>query len=325
MIYNVTIFGIHLKLNPVAFTLPIGENGWDVYWYGIIIALGFLLAIIYAYRNAKRYGIDVDRMLDVILVTTPLAILCARTYYVVFDPYSTVDGIKDFFGLGSGSGVSGLAIYGGVIGAVLVGGIMCLLRKVKILDMYDLAATGFLLAQGIGRWGNFVNQEAFGGRTGSTFWGMSSENTIYEVGYGLVHPCFLYESVWCIAGFFVLNAVSKKRKFSGEIALLYGVWYGFGRAIIEMLRTDSLMIGELKVSVLLSVLLFVACGITLIAMLSRYKSDKTGTEYVGMFGDITEDNEQPEEDNSDISENVEDSEGTAEETKDEGENGNDVD
>ena len=222
MNYNVTIFGMHLKLSPIAFTIPIGKGHWDIYWYGIIIATGFLLALIYGLKNAGRYNLNPDRMLDVILVATPIAILSARAYYVIFDG-EKLNGISDFFGFGTSSGFAGLAIYGGVIGAFVSGALMCKLRKIKILDMFDVAAAGFLIGQGVGRWGNFVNQEAYGAFTGSSWWGMQSEKTISEMGEGLVHPCFLYESIWCIAGFFILNHFSKKRRFSGEISLMYCV------------------------------------------------------------------------------------------------------
>ncbi len=289
MTYNVVIFGIHLKLNPIAFTLPIGKNGWDVYWYGIIIATGFLLALLYALKNNERYGLNTDRMLDVVLVTTPVAILCARTYYVIFDG-EKLNGISDFFGLGSSSGFAGLAIYGGVIGAFVCGYIMCRIRKVNILNMFDIASVGFLLGQGVGRWGNFVNQEAYGTFTNSSWWGMQSERTVLEMGEGLVHPCFLYESIWCIAGFFVLNHISKNRKFKGQMVLLYCAWYGFGRAIIELLRTDSLMIGRIKVSCLLSIILCVVSVVGLLIINSKIKNNKNNAEYVSVF-----DNEESEE------------------------------
>lgn len=284
MSYDVVIFGLRLKLNPIAFTIPLGKNGWDVYWYGIIIATGFLLALLYALKNAKRYEINTDRMLDVILVTTPVAILCARTYYVIFDG-EKLNGISDFFGFGTSSGFAGLAIYGGVIGAFVCGYIMCRLRKVNILDMFDLTAVGFLLGQGIGRWGNFINQEAYGAFTNSSWWGMESTRTIEEMGEGLVHPCFLYESIWCIAGFFVLNFISKKRKFKGEMILLYCTWYGFGRAIIELLRTDSLMIGRIKVSCLLSVILCVVSIVGLLIINSKIRENANNTEYKSVFAD----------------------------------------
>ena len=286
--YNVTIFGIHLKLKPIAFTLPFG-GGWDIYWYGIIIATGFLLALIYGYKNAKRFNLNLDRVLDVILVSTPVAILSARSYYLIFDG-EKLDGFSDFFGFGN-SGFSGLAIYGAVIGAFLSGLIMCIIRKVKILDMFDLASMGFLIGQGVGRWGNFMNQEAFGGPTGSSWWGMTSENVRSDflmLGYdenALAHPCFLYESIWCIIGFFVINKFSKNRKFSGQIVLMYGVWYGFGRAIIELLRTDSLMIGRLKVSCLLSVVISVTSLILLIVLYKRNSENENAGEYLPIMSE----------------------------------------
>lgn len=284
MSYNVTIFGIHLKLSPIAFSIPIGSGHWDIYWYGIIIATGFLLALIYGLKNAPRYGLNSDRMLDVILVATPVAILSARTYYVIFDG-EKLNGIGDFFGFGTSSGFAGLAIYGGVIGAFAAGAVMCKIRKVKILDMFDVAATGFLIGQGIGRWGNFINQEAYGAFTGSNFWGMQSEKTVSEMGEGLVHPCFLYESIWCIAGFFILNHFSKERRFSGEISLMYCVWYGFGRGFIELLRTDSLMIGNLKVSCLLSFLISIAAFSALAVLRNRYKENSSLADYEEVFTD----------------------------------------
>ncbi|MGN1320747.1 MAG: prolipoprotein diacylglyceryl transferase [Acutalibacteraceae bacterium] len=296
MSYDVTIFGIHLTLKPIAFTLPIG-NGWDIYWYGIIIALGFMLAIIYGIKNASRFNINVDRMLDVVIVTTPVSILCARTYYVIFDGVK-LESISDFFGFGDSSGFSGIAIYGAVIGAFACGALMCKLRKIKILDMFDLAATAFLIGQGIGRWGNFVNQEAYGSFTGSSWWGMESTRTISEMGEGLVHPCFLYESIWCIAGFFVLNHFSKKRHFSGEITLMYCVWYGFERAIVENLRTDSLMIGNIRVSVLVSIILCISAAIAIFVIRKKQKSVASEGDYISMFAEDAENEiitEEPEE------------------------------
>lgn len=292
---EITIFGLKLTLDPVAFTIPLGSNHWDVYWYGIIIALGFLLALIYGYTNAKRFGINTDRMLDVVIVTVPVAILCARAYYVIFDG-EKLTSIGDFFGFSS-SGFSGLAIYGGVIGAFLTGALMCKLRKIHILDMFDLAAIGFLIGQGIGRWGNFVNQEAFGTFTGSSWWGMESANTIAVMGEeGLVHPCFLYESVWCLLGVLVLHLISKKRKFSGQIILCYCVWYGLERGFLELIRTDSLMWGRIRVSSLLSFTLCIGAAILLTVMLCKKRKVAKEGVYDNMFADpefdsITEETE----------------------------------
>ncbi len=302
MSYDVTIFGIHLTLNPIAFTIPIG-SGWDIYWYGIIIALGFMLAIIYGMKNAPRFNVDTDKMLDVIIVTTPISILCARTYYVFFDGVKC-ESIADFFGFGTSSGFSGIAIYGAVIGAFACGAVMCKIKKIKIFDMFDLAATAFLIGQGIGRWGNFMNQEAYGTFTGSSWWGMQSNRTIAEMGEGLVHPCFLYESIWCIAGFFVLNYFSKKRRFSGEITLLYCVWYGFERSIVENLRTDSLMIGNIRVSVLVSIIICLAAAVTLIVVRKKQSAVVNDDNYTAMFEDEYADHS-PNEDTTQEEENNE--------------------
>ncbi len=275
---HVTIFGIKMTLNRVAFTLPIGD-GWNVYWYGIIIAFGFFLALVYAYKRADRFDVDFNRLTDVIIVAVPVSIICARAYYLIFEPNSS---LKEFFKIHNG----GLAIYGGVIGALLAATIMCKFKNIRLFDALDLASVGFLIGQGIGRWGNFINQEAFGKPTGSSFWGMTSENVVSDFisnGYdstALAHPCFLYESVWCIAGFFVLNALSKKRKFSGEIALTYCVWYGFGRAIIEHLRTDSLGY-NIKVSEILSIVICVAALITLIIKRRKISVKRTALQFVG--------------------------------------------
>lgn len=280
--FNVKLFGIELEFDSIAFTLPIGD-GWDIYWYGICIALAFLGAVTYGFVRAKKFEINPDRLTDVVLVTAPLAILCARIYYIIFYPGElNISSIGDFLGFSGSSGVAGLAIYGAVIGAAVIGLVMCLLRKVNVLDAFDLASISFLIGQAIGRWGNFFNQEAFGSETGSTFWGMMSEGTDGK----MVHPCFLYESIWCILGFVLLHIISKHRKFKGQIALCYGIWYGFGRMIIEGLRTDSLYLGPLRVSQWLSGALVIVCTVLLIVFMTRLKNAKIATTYESMFDDI---------------------------------------
>ncbi len=316
---KVTIFGINLILEPVAFTIPIGKNGMPVYWYGILIAVGFIGALVYAYFRAKKFGLNIDRVIDVVLVATPLAILGARTYYVLFDENGSINSAGEFFGLG-GSGLAGLAIYGGVIGAVIGGFIMAKIRKVPIFDLLDLASIGFLIGQGIGRWGNFFNQEAFGSLTGSYWWGMTSENTIDVVGRGLVHPCFLYESVWCLAGALVLHLASNKRRFSGQIALMYCAWYGFGRAIIEGFRTDSLMLFGFKVSQIVSIIICIA-GVVGIALMAKKEKDASQElAYEDMFADelaneLKNDSEYEESDDTEEAENIEETEEAVENTE----------
>lgn len=290
-VYNVTLFGLKFQINPVAFTLPIG-NGWKIYWYGVIIAVGFLLALIYGLRRAKKLGVNVDRLIDVVLVTTPCAILGARAYYLLFD--SGLAGFKNFFKIHDG----GLAIYGGVIAAAVVGVLMCKLRKVRIGDALDIASLGFLIGQCIGRWGNFFNQEAFGRYIAANsflpdWWGMTSERVAdYYMEGVMVHPCFFYESVWCLLGFVLLHFMSKKRKFSGQIALSYGVWYSIGRFFIEGLRTDSLYIAgtDIRVSQALSLAAVIVCAIVLVICLLRKKQAEVprDADYETMFGEVDE-------------------------------------
>lgn len=258
--------GLEFELNRVAFHI----GSIPVYWYGILIATGFILAILYASRRAKEFGIDADRMLDVVLGGAIGGIVGARAYFVLlrWDYYG--QNLDQIFNTRSG----GMAIYGGIIGGVLIGYLMCRIRKVKALPALDLAAGGFLIGQCIGRWGNFVNIEAFGGNTGLP-WGMASEKiTAYltqheqeleAIGMNIdpnmpVHPTFLYESIWCLLGFLFIAWYTKRRKFDGELILIYMMWYGSGRAVIEGLRTDSLMIPgtNLKASQVLAIVLVAA-------------------------------------------------------------------
>ena len=276
-----TIFGIEFSFSRVAFEI----GGFQIYWYGILIAMGFLLAIIYAFRRASYFGIKQDPMIDVILVGSVCAIICARAYYVLtsLDNYHS---FKEAISIHDG----GLAIYGAIIGAVVFGGIMCRVKKISVPAMFDLAGIGLLLGQAIGRWGNFMNQEAFGNNT-SMPWGMISNGTIDYLSrpsvqselsaQGVtvnplmpVHPCFLYESLWCFAGFILLHFLSKHRAFKGETFLQYIVWYGLGRFFIESVRTDSLMIGSFKISQIVAALCVVG-GITAIIVIKLKIKNKT--------------------------------------------------
>jgi phosphatidylglycerol:prolipoprotein diacylglycerol transferase len=280
---TVTLFGITFDIDPVAFTIPIG-GGWSVYWYGIFIAIGVFSALAFGMKNANRFGINPDHLFDSFVIILPISILCARAYYIIFDPESS---FKNFFNFSGGKGFSGLAIYGGVIGAAITTFIMMKIKKFNLWAAFDVTAVGFLIGQGIGRWGNFINQEAYGTFTGSNWFGMTGNVIAAEMGSEqLVHPCFLYESVWCLVGALVLNYFSKKRVFKGQIALMYGVWYGFERTFIELLRTDSLMIGPIRVSSLLSALLCTGCFITLMLLLKKHKNNDD--DYSPVFADITE-------------------------------------
>lgn len=257
MVYNVSFpgLGLQFEINPIALQL----GGLTIRWYGVLIALGLVLALIYAlYVCKRRYGVSQDKLLDCVLVGIITAIIGARLYYVAFkwDVYS--QDLMSIFYINSG----GLAIYGGLIGALIGGLIVAKIVKVNIPALLDIACLGFLIGQGIGRWGNFMNQEAFGTPTDLP-WGMVSENT----GNIAVHPAFLYESLWCLLGFVLLHFFSKKfRKYDGQIFLLYMVWYGFERMIVEGLRTDSLYTPffNLRVSQIFSLVIMVVGIIFLI-------------------------------------------------------------
>lgn len=244
--------------------------GIKIYWYGVLITIGVILAYLYASRRAESFGIGRERMFDVVFVALICGFLGARIYYCVFqtlDPNSGID--YDFVTTFTTIRDGGLAIYGGVIGGFLGGFIACRVRKVNFRAMADLASLGFLIGQTIGRWGNFINQEAFGA-TCEPDWifGMTSVDIVardHLAAGTLVHPCFLYESVWCLLGFIGLHFYSKKlRTFDGEIMLMYLAWYGLGRAWIEGLRTDSLMAGQFKISQVVAAICFVVCTVLVI-------------------------------------------------------------
>ena len=224
----------------------------QIHYYGLIIALGLLLAVVYACRRSKEFGLKDDDILDGVLWVTPFAIICARLYYCIFswDQYAS-DPISVLY-IWEG----GLAIYGGVLGAAIGVTVFCRAKKIKLPALLDLVCLGFLIGQCLGRWGNFFNREAFGAETGS-FLRMGLLNSITgETTYH--HPTFLYESLWNLAGFLVLHFLSKKRQYDGQIALGYVAWYGLGRALIEGLRTDSLYWGSFRVSQLLAAVSCVA-------------------------------------------------------------------
>ena len=278
---TINLFGIEITVDPVAFSL---FGWWDVYWYGIIITLGVVSAFLYGMKNAKRFDMNPDHIFNSFVVVLPLSILSARAYYIIFDPDMT---FADFFDIG-GRGFAGLAIYGGVIGAAITIFIMQRIYKFSILSALDITSIGFLIGQGIGRWGNFVNQEAYGTFTGSDWFGMTGGKIAAQMGSdALVHPCFLYESLWCILGFVLLHFASKKRSFKGQIALMYGAWYGFERTFIELLRTDSLMLGNsgIRVSSLLSALLCIACVTVLIVAHKRKTAKEQDKTYLPVFSD----------------------------------------
>lgn len=254
--YNVTFpgLGLSFEVEPVAFSI----GSFSVYWYGIIIATGFLLAVLYCMKLAPKFGVDTEKLTDCVIVGMITAVIGARAYYVAFSWDSFKGDLPSILNIHEG----GLAIYGGLLGALLGGLITARIKKLKLLPVLDVAVMGFLIGQGIGRWGNFMNQEAFGTQTDLP-WRMVSENT---GGVG-VHPCFLYESLWCLLGFAVMHFfVRKAKKYDGQMFYFYLVWYGFERTLVEGLRTDSLYIpgADIRVSQLLSSLLFIAGIVMLI-------------------------------------------------------------
>ena len=242
-------FGIAIN-PPSSFNL----GPLSIHLYGVIIATGLILAVLYCSKRADQFGLTEDTLLDGVLWVTPVAILCARIYYCAFSWELYADNPISVLYIWEG----GIAIYGSVIGAVLGVIVFCKIKKVRITAVLDLVSLGFLIGQSLGRWGNFFNREAFGAETESFFrMGLMKAST-GEITY--YHPTFLYESVWNLTGFLVLHFLSKKRRFDGQIALGYLAWYGLGRAFIEGLRTDSLYIGNIRVSQLLAA---VSCVVAL--------------------------------------------------------------
>ncbi len=287
--------GLEVTVNRVALSI----GGFDIYWYGILIGLGLLLGMIYATSNAKKFGIDSDRLIDVILVGAIAGIIGARVYYFVFAAPGEFDSIIEIFNFRKG----GLAFYGTVIFAVVSTVFMCPLRKVKFLPALDVASGGFLIGQAIGRWGNFFNQEAFGINT-TLPWGMKSDITTFYLQNSMaelaergitvepmlpVHPTFLYESLWCVLGFLFVLFYTNRRKFDGEIFLIYLTWNGFGRFFIEGLRTDSLYIGSIRVSQLLALAGFVVSLAAIIVIRKKLQTKrKTDVDYMMPFGKTDE-------------------------------------
>ena len=268
------------ELNKIAFTL---FGKLEVRWYGLIITLGIICAVAYViFRGWRSEHVIADDIIDIALLTVILGVVGARAYYVLttLDQYKT---FGDAIAIWNG----GLGIYGGIIGGCLGIVIMCLIKKISWRKLFDMAAPGVMLAQAMGRWGNFFNGEAYGYAIGDTtrffFFNKelvltSGEGTIFNTfrmglqnWYGTTvyyHPTFLYESVWNILGFVVANLIYKHKRFHGQIALFYFTWYGFGRMFIEGFRTDSLYVPgtTIRISQLLGIVFFVGCGAALLTL-----------------------------------------------------------
>ena len=235
--------------------------GLEIYFYGVIIALGFILAALYCAKRAKEFGLSSDELYELVIRLIPTCIIGARQYYALFKLDYFIANPDKIFALRDG----GLAIYGGIIAGIIVGIIWCRAKKIRVFAVADLTAFGLLIGQSVGRWGNFINREAFGAQT-EIFCRMGLTVPGFETLY--VHPTFLYESLWNILGLIVLHIWSKKgkRKYDGQVFWLYILWYGLGRAWIEGLRSDSLYIGstDIRVSQLLAIVSAVVSLVILI-------------------------------------------------------------
>lgn len=256
------LLNIILNINPVAFEL----FGVSIHWYAIFIVSAMILAFIIFKKIDGLYNIKFDDIIDLAVYLIPISIISARLYYIIFNLEYYIKSPEQILNIRTG----GLAIYGGIIGGLITCIVFCKKRKIKLLDLLDFIAPALALGQAIGRWGNFVNIEAYGAET-TLPWRMG----IYELGeYIEVHPTFLYESIATFILFIVLMSIKDKRKFSGQLTYIYFIGYGFARMIIEGLRTDSLMIGSIRVSQILSLILAIIGVCLYIRNNKRVNSEK---------------------------------------------------
>jgi phosphatidylglycerol:prolipoprotein diacylglycerol transferase len=254
--------------------------GKPIYWYGVIIMLGMVAAFIHAIIRSKREGFSSDDVLDIGIFTVLFGVLGARLYYVLTTldthEYKT---LIDVIAVWEG----GLAIYGGIIGGCTALVLTAICKKINPLKVMDAVGPGVMIAQAIGRWGNFMNGEAFG-------YEVPADSLLYPFRMGLLsgytetgnvmhyyHPTFLYESLWNIAGFVLICFLYRKKKFNGQVALMYFTWYGFGRMFIEGLRTDSLYVGPFRISQVVGAVCFVAGAALIVVgtiLVNKGKLDK---------------------------------------------------
>ncbi len=256
--------GLDFEINRIAFSLL----GRPIYWYAIIIATGFFLAVLYGLNRSREFKLTEDDITGMLLFAVPLAIISARLYYVIFNFAAYAEDPVRILYIWEG----GIAIYGAIIGALIGAGIYCKVKKIRFNAILDIGALGLLIGQAIGRWGNFVNAEAYGGET-TLPWRMEIFDSVAH-GRICVHPTFLYESLWNAMGFVLLHFYSKKRKFEGEIFWLYVAWYGVGRAIIEGMRQDSLYLFDtgIRISQVLAVITAVFAIVYLIHKYLKMKN-----------------------------------------------------
>lgn len=244
-------------MDRVAFSI----FGIDVMWYGILMAIGMILGTLLALKEAKRVGIKEDDVLDLAIFAIPIGLLSARLYYVIFNWEYYSQNVSQILNFRAG----GMAIHGALIGGIITGYIFTKIRKINFLKMADAVMIGMPLAQAIGRWGNFINQEAHGGPTDLP-WGIMVDGV-------KVHPTFLYESIWDAAIFIFLWIFRKKKKYEGQIITYYITLYSLGRFFIEGLRTDSLMIGHLRMAQVISLIGVIVGVISHIYLSKKNKND----------------------------------------------------
>lgn len=236
---------LDLQINRVAFQL----FGIQIYWYAIFIVLAIILAIIFLKRDNNKYGIKFENIIEVAIFVIPISIICARLYYIIFKLGYYIQNPIKIFEIRNG----GLAIYGGIIGGVIAIYVYCKKKNIKLISFLDYIVPYLALGQAIGRWGNFVNVEAYGTQTTSLL-----RMGIFENGkYIEVHPTFLYESIVDFSIFLILYIFRNNKKIEGKITYIYLISYSFFRFWIELLRTDSLMIGNIRVSAIFSIILFI--------------------------------------------------------------------
>jgi phosphatidylglycerol---prolipoprotein diacylglyceryl transferase len=252
-------------MDPVAFTL----FGLPIRWYGILISIGIMVAYFLGSKQSKIHNVDFDKVTDIFIVALPVSILCARLYYVIFEWSYYSANPSEILNIRGG----GLAIHGGILGAIISGYIMSRIKKVDFLSLLDTIAPSFIIAQAIGRWGNFFNQEAHGGMVSkefiSHFPGFIQRGMFIEGAY--YHPTFLYESVWNLIVFAILMILSRRNLEKGSIFYLYIMLYSVGRFFIEGLRTDSLMLGPLRMAQVISII-FILIGFTLLIISNKKNS-----------------------------------------------------
>ena len=220
--------------------------GIDIMWYGILIATGMFIAVGISYKRAPRHGIKADNILDIVIFSIPMGIIGARLYYVIFEGNYNLSNLVEILNIRNG----GLAIHGGLIFGILTAFLICKYKGIHVLNAFDVLIPSVALAQSIGRWGNFFNNEAHGGPTNLP-WGIVINGV-------KVHPTFLYESIWCLLLFILLSYyLERKHRFYGQIICMYGVLYSIERILVEQLRTDSLMLGPFKQAQLISIVIII--------------------------------------------------------------------